>query len=141
MKTLRVKRLHEEAIIPTRTHSTDAGLDLYACNEMLIQPFTTVKISTNLAVDVSPGYVGLVRDRSSVSLKGLKVNAGVVDAGYRGVLQIVLVNVGKEERYINKGDKIAQLLIVPIATPLVEEVMEFTDETDRGAKGFGSSGA
>lgn len=139
MKTINVKRLDSSATLPTRSHPEDAGLDFYASENVSYVPNQTFIVPTKISVSIPPGYVGLIRDRSGVATKlKLKVNAGVIDAGYIGECCIVLVNMSGEHGCILKGQKIAQMLIVPIATPEVVEVDEF-NLTARGSKGFGST--
>lgn len=139
MKKIKVLKMSSNATLPTRAHPTDAGLDLYAAKDTPYNPGDVVTVSTDIGVQVEPGYVGLVRDRSSVSKKGLKVTAGIIDAGYTGEVCIVMLNHSGSYGCIQKGTKIAQLLVVPVALPEIEEVTSF-DETERGNKGFGSSG-
>lgn len=140
METINVKLLNKHAIAPTRAHSWDAGLDLYASEDVPYKPDTIVTVSTGVAMAVPVGYVGLVRDRSSVSKQGLKVTAGVVDAGYTGEIGVVILNLSNQHGCIRKGQKIAQILLLPVSTPLVAVVDELPSST-RGDKGFGSSGA
>lgn len=139
MNIIKVKRLNKDAVLPTRTHEHDAGLDLYALEDVAYKPGDTIYVHTGVAADIPNGYVGLVRDRSSVSKRRIKVSAGVVDAGYRGSIDVLLLNLSGEHGCIKKGEKIAQLLIIPVATPSVVEVSELT-ETVRSEKGWGSSG-
>jgi len=138
MMKLRAKLLNEDATIPTRAHLVDAGLDLYCSKDTFVNREGTTLVPTGVAVEIPPGYVGLIRDRSSVGKKGLKVTAGVIDAGYTGEVCVVLLNVCAGYTKVEKGQKVAQLLIIPIETPEVEVVKEFA-ETERGDKGFGSS--
>ena len=140
MQLINVKKLKENATLPTRAHDEDAGLDLYASEDVkYIAGQVVVSVPTGVAIEVVDGYVGLVRDRSSVSKSGLKVTAGVVDAGYTGEVSIVMLNVSGKNGKINKGQKIAQMLVFAISTPRVREVTEFRPSA-RGDKGFGSSG-
>lgn len=139
MKTIQVKRLGTEATLPTRSNPTDAGLDLYASADVEFKPNDIVMVPTQIAVGIQPGYVGLVRDRSSVSKTKLKVTAGVVDAGYTGEVMVVMLNLSGQHGSIRRGQKFAQLLIIPVATPEVAEVSHL-GLTERGDKGFGSSG-
>jgi dUTP pyrophosphatase len=139
MKTVKVKRLKDTATLPTRAHEFDAGMDLYASEDVEYRPGNLILVPTAIAVEIPSGYVGLVRDRSSVSKTKLKVTAGVVDAGYTGEVCVVLLNHSGEYGCIRKGSKIAQLLIIPVATPSIVEVSELSD-SERGDKGFGSSG-
>ncbi len=138
MKNLKVKRLNESAKLPTRAHPTDAGLDLYALQHTLED--AVYLVSTGISIAIPDGYVGLVWDKSGiVTNTGLHVVAGVIDSSYRGEVKVAIVNLSNKNRVIKVGQKIAQLLIVPIITPNVEEVKEL-DETDRGINGFGSTG-
>ena len=137
--SLAVKRLAADAILPTRTHPNDAGMDLYGLEDVVLGPNQGKVARTGIAIALSDGFVGLVADRSSLAKKGIKTAGGVIDAGYRGELQIVLWNLSNTEIRLCRGDRIAQLLILPIVTPEIIEVTEL-DATQRGAKGFGSSG-
>jgi dUTP pyrophosphatase len=129
-----------KATLPTRAHAHDAGLDLYASADTPYKPGEVFVVKTDVAVGIEPGFVGLVRDRSSVSKTGLKVTAGVVDAGYTGECCVVMLNLSGEHGCVRRGQKIAQLLIMPVATPAVVETYSL-GESARGVKGFGSSGA
>ncbi len=141
MKTINVMRLSTEAKLPTRAHPVDAGMDLYASKALSYKAEDKILvINTEVAIEITPGYVGLVRDRSSMSKKGLKVTGGVIDAGYTGECAVVMLNLSGQGGYIGKGDKVAQMLLIPVETPAVCEVTQL-GQTERGAKGFGSSGA
>lgn len=139
MLQLKVKKLCEQAKLPTRVHSTDCGLDLYALDDMKFMPHEAVVISTGIAVSIDNNHVGMICDRSSMAKKGVSVQGGIIDPGYTGEIRVVLANVGNSMRTICQGDKIAQLLIIPISTPEVIEVTNL-DVSERGEKGFGSSG-
>lgn len=148
MITLKVKRLTESAKLPTRAHEYDAGLDLYADEEVFVPLGATRKIKTGIAVDIAKGYYGQIHDRSSMGSKGLRTGAGVIDTGYQGELSIIIHNISYNDTLnpstlmgykIKKGDKIAQLVIHSIELPIPIEVASF-EESDRGTKGFGSSG-
>ncbi len=136
---LPVQKLDQEAVLPTRAHRDDAGLDLYALEDSALLPGHGAVIKTGVAIALPAGHVGLVCDRSSLAKRGLKTAGGVIDAGYRGPLGVVLWNISANPQEIRKGERIAQLLIVPVAAPAVREVPSL-DETARGAKGFGSTG-
>jgi dUTP pyrophosphatase len=136
---IEVKRLSSEATLPTRAYPDDAGLDIYALEDALIAPSEGKLLSTGVAIAVPAKHVGMVCDRSSMAKKGLKTAGGIIDAGYRGELKIVLWNIGKEATRIVRGERIAQLLILPIQTPAVTEVTDLPP-AERGDKGFGSSG-
>ncbi|HBL16296.1 MAG TPA: dUTP diphosphatase [Elusimicrobia bacterium] len=138
-RTLKVARLAVGAKVPTRAHPGDAGLDLYSLDGFALRPGEGRVARTGVAVAVPRGHVGLVADRSSMARAGLKTAGGVIDAGYRGEIGVVLWNLSRKRLRVAAGDRLAQLLIVPIATPAVEERPTLT-KTSRGAKGFGSSG-
>ena len=131
--------MNPAAILPTRAHPDDAGLDLYNLEDFQLEPGQGKAVKTGIALAVPGGHVGLVADRSSLGKRGLKTAGGVIDAGYRGEIHIVLWNISSEIFELKRGERLAQLLLIPISTPAVEEVTSL-DETARGAKGFGSSG-
>jgi dUTP pyrophosphatase len=114
-------------------------MDLYSLEDALLEPGQGKVVRTGIALALETGFVGLVADRSSMAKKGIKTAGGVIDAGYRGEIQIVLWNISREPVQIKRQERVAQLLILPIATPAVVEAAEL-DDTARGAKGFGSSG-
>lgn len=126
-------------MLPTRAHPDDAGLDLYSLEDVILIPGQGKVTKTGIALALPQGYVGLVADRSSMAKRGIKTAGGVIDAGYRGEIHIVLWNISTEQIQVRRGERIAQLLILPVATPAVREVNTL-DETARGAKGFGSTG-
>jgi dUTP pyrophosphatase len=133
------KKLHPEATLPTRAHPDDAGLDLYALEDGVLPAGEGLVARTGIALALPEKTVGLVADRSSMAKRGVKTAGGVIDAGYRGEIQIVLRNITGEEIRFTRGERIAQLLILPCLTPAVFET-ETLGETGRGAKGFGSTG-
>jgi dUTP pyrophosphatase len=139
METIQIKKISSEAVLPTRAHADDAGMDLYSLEDGILEPGQGKMIRTGIAIALEVGFVGLVADRSSMAKKGIKTAGGVIDAGYRGEIHIVLWNISREPVQIKRQERIAQLLIMPIATPAVVEA-EQLDDTARGAKGFGSSG-
>ncbi len=138
-EVIEIRRVDPSAVLPTRAHADDAGLDLYNLEEFSLDPGQGLVVRTGIAMALPQFFVGLVADRSSMAKKGIKTAGGVIDAGYRGEIHIVLWNVSKERFLLKKSERIAQLLIMPIATPAVREVQSL-DETARGSKGFGSSG-
>ncbi len=137
---LEVLRLDLEALLPTRAHADDAGLDLYGLEDVVLEPSQGKVARTGIAIALPSGTVGLVADRSSLAKRGIKTAGGVIDAGYRGEIQIVLWNISGQPVHLRKGERVAQLLIFPVNTPAVLEVKKFREETARGQKGFGSSG-
>jgi len=136
---LKVKKIHPEAKLPAYAHPGDAGFDLFACADEELRPGEVKAVPTGIAIAVPAGYVGLVWDKSGISLKGVHRLAGVVDAGYRGEVRVVMVNLGREPYAVKKGMKVAQMLIQPVLTVDIEESAEL-DDTSRGGNGFGSTG-
>lgn len=144
MEKIRVKRLKENAIMPTYGSVEAAGADLYACltEPMTIQPGESVFIPTGLAMELPVGFAGLIYARSGLACKrGLAPanKVGVVDSDYRGEFMIVLHNHGETAQTIEHGERIAQLVITPVFTPGFTEVDELSD-TERSGGGFGSTG-
>lgn len=142
--SIKVKKLHEKAMLPTYGSSEAAGADLYACLDasVTVLPGDTAWISTGIALEVPKGYAGLIYARSSLGVKrGLAPanKVGVVDSDYRGEIRVVLLNHGKEPQTIEHGERIAQFVITPVLTPPYEETNELSD-TNRGVGGFGSTG-
>jgi dUTP pyrophosphatase len=141
---LRVRLLLPGAELPTRAHEGDAGLDLRAAEPATIGPGERAAIGTGIAVEIPAGHAGLVLPRSGLALKhGIAlVNApGLIDSGYRGEVRVLLLNTDREHEFeLERGDRIAQLLVVPFAATAPIEVAELS-ETGRGLGGFGSSGS
>lgn len=141
---MQVKKLDPKAKMPTYGSALAAGADLYVCLEepVTIQPGQTVLLPTGISIAVPEGYAGMVFARSGLASKqGLAPanKVGVIDADYRGPVMVALHNHSQEPRTVNHGDRVAQLVIMPVLTPELEEVAEL-DETQRGAGGFGSTG-
>jgi dUTP pyrophosphatase len=136
---LKVKKTVPQAKLPSYGHPGDAGLDLYSAVDHILAPGSVFAVPTGIKMAIPPGYVGLVWDKSGISLKGVHRLAGVVDAGYRGEVQVVMVNLGAAPFEIKAGMKIAQMLVQPVVTVAVVESDEL-DETSRGEGGFGSTG-
>ena len=139
-----VRRLREDAVLPSQAYDGDAGLDLAAAEGLTIGPGERAVVGTGLAVAIPPGYTGLVVPRSGLAARsGLgKVNSpGVIDAGYRGEVRVVLLNTDREQPFVvEPGMRIAQLLVVPVPPVRLVEVDELP-ESERGERGFGSSAA
>ncbi len=136
---LKVKRIHPEAKLPVYGHPGDAGLDLFSVVDRDLAPGEVFAVPTGIQIAVPAGHAALVWDKSGVSLKGVHRLAGVIDAGYRGEVQVVLINLGPAAFPIRKGMKVAQLLVQPVAA--VEVVgSDSLDDTSRGPGGFGSTG-
>ena len=144
MSTIRVKKLQENAILPTYGSEEAAGADLYACLDeaITVMPGETVWIPTGLAMEIPKGCAGLVYARSGLACKkGLAPanKVGVIDSDYRGPVTVVLHNHGAVAQTIAHGERIAQLVITPVLTPAYEESENLSD-TGRGQGGFGSTG-
>jgi dUTP pyrophosphatase len=136
---LKVKRIHPEAKLPVTGHPGDAGLDLFSVVDRDLAPGEVFAVPTGIQIAVPAGHAGLVWDKSGISLKGVHRLAGVIDAGYRGEVQVVMINLGAAPFPVRKGQKIAQLLVQPIAGVEVVEA-DSLDDTSRGQGGFGSTG-
>lgn len=144
MEAIRVKKLRDNAILPTYGSEGAAGADLYACLDapVSVAPGQTVWIPTGLAMEIPNGYAGLIYARSGLACKrGLAPanKVGVVDSDYRGEFTVVLHNHGTQSQTVQPGERIAQIIITPVFTPPYEEV-EVLSGTQRGAGGFGSTG-
>ncbi|MEY2442492.1 MAG: dUTP pyrophosphatase [bacterium] len=141
--TLRVRRLDPAARLPVRAHADDAGYDLHALHAARIEPGARAKLRTGIAIELPEGHAGLVLPRSGLAARhGIAlVNApGLIDAGYRGELQVLLLNTDRDSAFeIAAGDRIAQLVVVAVAAPEVVEV-DALAATQRGEGGFGSTG-
>lgn len=142
--TLRVLRLDRRAIIPARAYQGDAGFDLHALEDVALPAGARVSVRTGVALEIPEGHAGLVLPRSGLAARhGIAlVNApGLIDAGYRGEINVLLLNTDREVPYkVASGDRIAQLVLVEIHTPEVVEVEQLSASA-RGAGGFGSSGS
>lgn len=141
---LRFRKLRDDAIVPTQAHAGDAGSDLYAVEGAVLQPGARARIATGIAVAIPEGHAGLVLPRSGLAHSHgitLTNTPGLIDSGYRGELQVLMLNTDRIQPYeVKPGDRIAQLVLVPFTAPEWAEVAEF-DETTRGEGGFGSSGS
>jgi dUTP pyrophosphatase len=136
---VKVKKIHPEAKLPVYGHPGDAGFDLFACESLVLAPGEVRAVPTGIALAVPRGFVGLIWDKSGISLKGVHKLAGVVDAGYRGEVRVVMVNLGREPYAIQAGMKIVQMLVQPVQDVAIVEA-DSLDDTSRGEGGFGSTG-
>jgi dUTP pyrophosphatase len=142
---LRVKLLEEGARLPVVAHpGEDLGYDLFALEATTLAPGATVKVRTGIAVEARHPATGvplglLVRDRSSMAARGIATTAGVIDAGYRGEILVLMTNLTDATVELKAGEKIAQMIPVPVLTGAVEQVVSLEDSA-RSEKGFGSSG-
>jgi dUTP diphosphatase len=140
---LPVRRLRPEAVVPERAYDGDAGLDLAACEQVVLEPGERAVVPTGLAVAIPPGYAGFVQPRSGLAARyGLTIvnTPGLVDSGYRGEVLVVLLNTDREQAFtVEPGMRIAQLVVMSV--PALEPVeVDELPETERGARGYGSSG-
>jgi len=141
--TIHVKRLDASVALPAYAREDDAGLDLHAAHDAQLAPTARALVGTGLAIAIPPGFVGLVLPRSGLALtRGVTVlNApGLVDAGYRGELKVLLVNHGDQPVTVRRGERVAQLVIQRVERAELIEVSELP-ASERGAGGFGSTGA
>ncbi len=140
---IKIKKLKDNAVVPTRGSKYAAGADLYSAeNDLYIEDRQTVMIGTGIAMEIPEGYVGLVYARSGLACKeGLAPanKVGVIDSDYRGEIKVALYNQSGQKKLVKKGERIAQIVIAPFLAPEFTEVNEL-DETDRGEGGFGSTG-
>lgn len=131
--------LDEFAYMPERAHSDDAGLDLRSPGRYVLKRGKSVLINTGVHVGIPEGHVGMLKSKSGLMVRYGLQNEGVIDAGYTGAIVVKLYNWGERDIMIEKGDKISQLVILPIITPEVE-LVDVLSETERGSNGFGSTG-
>lgn len=138
---IKVKKIHELAILPKRNNPTDAGADLYSVEQISIDPQSRAIISTGISIEIPEGFYGRIAPRSGLAAKyGIDVLAGVCDSSYRGEIKVVIINTDKEKSFeITYGDKIAQLIIEQHFNFEFSEEEELSDSS-RGTNGFGSSG-
>ena len=145
MSILKIKKVRENAIIPKRATEGSAGMDLYACIDapIVLNPGDRVMVPTGIAIALpDANQVALIFARSGLAVKkgiNLSNSVGVIDSDYRGEIQVGLINQSKETYTLEAGERIAQLVVMPVCTAPAVEVTEF-DETERGAGGFGSTG-
>jgi len=140
MLRLKIQKIHDDSVIPTKSYVTDLGWDLYAYEHTTIHPGGYELISTGIRCGFPEGYGAFFKDRSSVAKRGLFVRAGVIDGDYVGELMILMYNAGDKIQHINKGDRLAQMVLIPIVNCSILEVDELKP-TERGEGGFGSTGA
>jgi dUTP pyrophosphatase len=137
--SIKVQKLNPQARVPSKAHDTDAGFDLYSNKYELILAGETKLIGTGIAMSIPREYSGFIWDRSSMGVKGLHRFAGVIDSDYRGEIKVCIHNASGEDYTIREGDKVAQLVIQKVPYFFLKEV-DSLEDTERGNKGFGSSG-
>ena len=132
-------KLDKGAHMPTRAHSTDAGLDIYAREDQIVPARGSAKFDTGVHIELPVGTVGMLKSKSGLNVKHGIVSEGVIDVGYTGSIVVKLYNNSGFDYKVKAGDKIIQLAILPILTPSLE-LVDTLDDTERGDNGFGSSG-
>jgi dUTP pyrophosphatase len=139
-----VRRLRDDAVLPRQAYEGDAGLDLSACERVLLGPGERAVVPTGVAVEIPDGYAGFVQPRSGLAARhGITIvnSPGLVDSGYRGEVLVVLLNTDRNESFtVEPGMRIAQLVVLPVPQVDLSEV-EALAESERGARGHGSSGS
>jgi dUTP pyrophosphatase len=139
-----IRRLRDDAVLPQQAYTGDAGLDLAACEKVVLGPGERAVIPTGVAVEIPAGYAGFVQPRSGLAARhGIAIvnSPGLVDSGYRGEIRVVLLNTDAREPFtVERGTRIAQLVVAPVASVRLVEVDELAT-SERGARGFGSSAA
>jgi len=137
---IRVKKLHNHAVLPKYACEGDAAFDLSSCEEHILKPGDKKVVKTGISMAIPKGYAGFVWDRSGLAAKNsLHTLAGVIDSGYRGEITVVMINLGKEDFKVERGMRIAQMAIQPALAAEIHEVGEL-DSTNRDKNGFGSTG-
>jgi dUTP pyrophosphatase len=137
---LKIKKLNADAIVPKYATKDDAGMDLFAIENIELSPMERVQIGTGIAMEIPEGYVGLIWDKSGLSHKfGIKTLGGVIDSGYRGEIKIGVINLGKEKYIFEKGHKVAQMIIQKKESPEIIET-DCLSDSERGDGCFGSTG-
>ncbi|HLF67793.1 MAG TPA: dUTP diphosphatase [Gaiellaceae bacterium] len=142
MIEVEVQRLHEDAVLPAQAYDGDAGLDLAACEEVVLEPGQRAVVPTGIALAIPEGYAGFVQPRSGLAARhgiALVNSPGLIDSGYRGEIRVVLLNTDAAEAFhVRPGMRIAQLVVAPVASVRLVEGGELAT-SERGARGFGSS--
>lgn len=137
---LKIKKLHPDAKVPTYAHNGDAGFDLYTIENIIVKAGERAHVRTGVAMEIPFGYVGLIWDKSGLSMNhGLKTLGGVVDAGYRGEVTVGIINLSQSDYILESGHKVAQMLIQKVEHMEIKEASELSG-TARGEGAFGSTG-
>ena len=131
--------LDKEAIMPSRAHDLDAGIDIYAREDKTVPANGSACFDTGVHIEIPRGYVGFLKSKSGLNVKHGITSEGVIDAGYTGSIVVKLYNDSEENYAVSAGDKISQIVLLPIYTPGLE-LVETLEQTERGINGFGSSG-
>lgn len=137
--TIFFKKLYDDVKVPTLVNPSDVGIDIYSREHRTLEQGEPYLFKTGFATEFPEGWVAMICDRSSMGLKGVKVLGGIIDPAYRGEWGVVLTNLTRKEVVIKPGDRIAQIIFMPVATPSIRLTSELS-ETQRGSGGFGSTG-
>ena len=133
--------LDKDAILPQKAYMTDAGFDVFSREDTIMKAKSYSLFNTGVHIDIKPGYVGFLKSKSGLNVKHSIVSEGVVDAGYTGSIIVKLYNYGMEDYIVNKGDKISQIVFLPIPPIILNLVTnDSLTKTERGYNGFGSTG-
>src|SRR3990167_6222029 len=135
---LKVKRLSNQARLPVKAYNGDLGYDLYSAERCVLKPSEQKAVGTGISVELPEGWGGFIKDRSSMAAKMIYTSAGVIDNGYRGEIKVLLRNDSKTAFVVETGDKIAQLIPIPVID--LEIIETDIQDSDRNTNGFGSSG-
>lgn len=134
-------KLDTGARIPTRAHETDAGLDLYSRESKIVRAKDSAKFDTGVHIELPHGTTGFLKSKSGLNVNNGIINEGVIDEGYTGSIVVKLYNNSDTDFLVMPGQKISQLVILPVVIPDELEIVQELEDTDRGENGFGSSGA
>lgn len=132
-------KLFKDVKLPTKSHQSDCGLDLYLPEDILINPFETIVIGLGIGIQIPEGFAGMIVPRSSTAKKGLICQTSIIDPGYNGEIHLIITNCSNDNFSFKKGDRLGSLIIYSILNPYLEEVKEF-EKSERGERRFGSSG-
>lgn len=135
------RKMSKDAITPKYAHHDDSGADLYSIEDFTLEPGEIRVVGTGISIEIMKGVEAQIRPKSGLALKGLSIvnTPGTIDAGYRGEIRVILINLGKERLPFKKGDKIAQIVFVPVYRGHFIEMLELSD-TERSNGGFGHTG-
>ena len=138
---IKFQKINKEAIIPTRANQDDAGFDLYCLEDKKLSAGQQYNFAIGLKSGIPDGYFVQINPKSGLAVKnGIDTLAGVIDSGFRGEWVVALINFGRKAYQFKKGDKIAQGILLPVPKVKIVEVRQISDDSQRGEKGFGSSG-
>jgi len=134
------KRFHPDAVLPKFALKTDTAMDVFALERTILVPGNVTKVRTGVGIDVPVGYAYFIKDKSSVGSMGVTTLGGVFDAGYQGEIIAIMFNLTDQEIVFQKAQKLCQIVFMKIEQPKLVEVVEFSEMTERGVGGFGSTG-